>query len=115
MDRVINISDEPIQDHHILIDGVLVDVQLRFIPVVQCWFMNVTVGDKSINGVKLACSTLHIQHMNLPFDFVVYVTDETKVDPFRLDDWITGRCELYVVTSDEMESIRGGAVPPLEA
>lgn len=114
MDRVVNISDEPIQDHHILIDGVLVDIQLRFMPTIQCWFMSIKVGEYIMNGVKMSGSTLHIDYMNLPFDFLVIVTDESKLDPFRIDDFVTGRCELYVVTAEEMAQVRGGQVPPLE-
>lgn len=114
MNRVINLSDEPIQDHHLIIDGILVDVRLRFMPTVQSWFMNVSAGGKTINGVRMAGSTLHIPYMNFPFDFVVYVNDKTKLDPFRVDDFVTGRCELYVVTADEMAQWRGGQVPPLE-
>lgn len=114
MNIIENITSEYNQDHFLEFSRGFALVKLIFHAPVQMWTMNVTytrAGDESpqrpINGVKLSLSTTHIKHRNWPFDFTVIDTTGNGVDPFRADDFESGRCELYFITPDEMIQIRG--------
>lgn len=105
--RINNITSEPIQLHTLLIDEFEVELQLRFLPAVEIWVMSVNLSGKEISGIKLSAGVLHMRGYNYPFDFAVQITDGSGLDPFRLDDFEARRCELYYVTKDEMQQIRG--------
>lgn len=111
MIRVDNITADPHQRHTLLVDNGQIILTLRFLPVVQIWVMDVEYRGKVQRGVKLSASVLHLRSFNYPFDFSVVLTDDTGIDPFRLDDFETERCELYYVTPDEMVEVRGLEVP----
>ena len=105
--RVNDITSEVIQRHTLLVDDFEIVIQLRFFPAVEIWQLSVELGEKDINGIKLSAGVLHMRGYNYPFDFVVALTDSSGIDPFRIDDFETGRCELYYVTANEMVEIRG--------
>lgn len=114
MNIINNITADASQRHFLEFDRGSIELELIFETAVQMWKMNVTytrAGDTSaqrpIYGVKLANATTHFKHRNWPFDFAVVDTSGNGVDPFRLDDFSTGRSELYFVTPTEMISIRG--------
>lgn len=114
MNIINNITSDASQRHFLEFDRGSIELELFFLPAVQMWKMNVTytrAGDteaqRSIYGVKLANATTHFKHRNWPFDFAVVDTSGNGVDPFRLDDFSTGRSELYFVTPTEMIQIRG--------
>jgi hypothetical protein len=72
-----------------------------------------TVEYKSwrIDNVKLSCGSLHMRQENKPFDFIVTDNSPAGLDPFQLNDFIDGRCSLYMLEADDMTDIRGVAVP----
>lgn len=111
MIQVENITADPHQRHTLLTDAGQVVIVLRFLPVVQIWIMDVEHEGRAQRGVKLSASVLHIRSFNFPFDFTVVLTDDTGIDPFRRDDFETGRCELYFVTPAEMVDLRGLELP----
>lgn len=114
MNKVENITSEYLQTHTLEFSRGVAVVELKYHSVVQIWTMNITytradedTPQRPINGVKLSLSTTHIKHRNWPFDFTVVDTSETGVDPFRSDDFESGRCELYFITPSEMIQVRG--------
>lgn len=107
MHKIQNITDEPFQRHTLLMDDDEAILELRFLPAVEIWVMNVAYKGKERNGSKLSANSYHLRSYNFPFDFTVLVTDDSGLDPFRVDDFQTGRCELYYITPEEMKQIRG--------
>lgn len=118
MINIKNLTDEAYQEHIILFQESEITLDIRFLPVVEQWYMDIRYKDFQIFGVKCAINTLHIEAQNMPFDFII--TDESGAgrDPYRKTDWILAtrqdrnpRCLLYMLNSDEMEEIRGASVP----
>ena len=109
--RLQNITAEPHQRHVVLIDDAEVTVVLRFYPTVQIWCVDVESGGRTASGFKLSLGVLHMVSQNFPFDFVVEDTSGTGLDPFKLDDFSTGRCSLYMLDAADMEAIRDAPVP----
>ncbi|EFH5542028.1 hypothetical protein OGV36_07810 [Citrobacter sp. Cb008] len=111
MDLIANITDEPIQRHILIFDRGEAVVTIRYLPTVEMWKMRVEYNDDYIDGVKLSLATLHFRHKNWPFDIMTKATDGNGIDPYRADDFASGRIEMYLVTPEEMIDIRGGDVP----
>lgn len=111
LDLITNITDEPIQRHILIFERGEAVVTLRHLPTVEMWKMRVEYNDGYIDGVKLSLGTLHFRHKNWPFDIALICTDGSGIDPYRADDFVSGRIEMYLVTPEEMIDIRGGDVP----
>ena len=110
MRKIENIGLEGFQKHTIpLADGDLI-LRLRFLSSVQLWQMKASYNDKNITGVKLTGGVLHIRSANFPFDFIVEDASGAGLDPFRADDFLSGRTSLYMLESDEIATIRGQKV-----
>lgn len=109
--RLQNIDDTPHQRHTVIVDEAEVNLALRFHPTVEMWVLDVDYAGRQASGFKLSLSVLHMASQNFPFDFVVEDTSGTGLDPFRLDDFATGRCRLYMLDAADMEAWRGAPVP----
>lgn len=106
-----NITAETDQQHTIIADNAEIGLRLRFHPVTECWTMDVSFNTEIIYGLQISSGTLHMRGENLPFDFACQILDGSGVDPFRADDFASGRCQLYYVTRAEMLTVRGAEVP----
>jgi len=114
MDIINNITSDYIQKHTIEFSRGLINLELIYEAAVQMWKMNVTYtrrdeteSQNPINGVKLALSTSHFKHRGWPFDFAVVDNSGYGIDPYLDTDFESGRCNLYLVTPEEMIEIRG--------
>ncbi|WP_428613296.1 hypothetical protein [Pseudoalteromonas sp.] len=52
-----------------------------------------------------------MESSNTPFGFAIQDTSGLGLDPFRRDDFLTGRTAMYLIEPDEMTDIRGIEVP----
>lgn len=111
MRRLTNLTDDAFQQHVVLFEESEIAINLRYHPTAQFWTIDVSYGSTRILGHKLSVNVLHMRSRNLPFDFVVRDTTGYGLDPYRRDDWVSGRCELYLLDPNNMEEIRGAPVP----
>lgn len=111
MIEIMNITDYPFQKHTIITPDAPVTVELRYYPKAFFWTISVRYKEKVVNGVKLALGVLHMRSQNLPFDFIVEDKSNTGVDPFKADDFSSGRSRLIMLERADMESIRREPVP----
>lgn len=105
-----NITDEAGQKHYIPVGDYELIIDLKFLPTVEMWTINIEYREDKINGTKLSLGTLHFRSNNLPFDFVVIDNEDTGIDPYSLDDFESGRCSLVMLEADDMEERRGYSV-----
>lgn len=109
--QIENITDEPHQRHVILFEESEIELTLRFLPVVQIWVFSVGYKGAQASGYKLSNDVLHMRSRNFPFDFTVRDLSGAGLDPFRIDDFSTNRCALYMLDADDMETVRDAPVP----
>jgi len=113
MRELTNLTDEPIQEHTILFEESEVLLTIRFFPKTEIWCFDAEYKGKAVYGLKLSVGVLHMVGQNQPFDFIVSDNSNNGVDPFKRDDFSSGRCSLFILDADEMISIRNGAEVPL--
>ena len=109
--RITNITDAPHQNHTVLFEESEIVITLQFHPTIEMWVIDAVYKDEQALGYKLTVGVLHMQSRNLPFDFIVRDAQQSGLDPFLIDDFSNGRCELYMLNAEDMESIRGTPVP----
>jgi len=105
-----NIGNETLQRHVILFQETEIILTLRFLPMVSFWFYNVEYKGRQANGYKLSTGTPHMLSRNFPFDFIVTDNNNTGIDPINRNDFLNGRCTLYMLEPNEIEALRGQPV-----
>ena len=111
MPRIVNnITNESIQRHVLIYNDIETILIIRYASQVGAWFIDVETGDRTANGIKLAVGVQHIASRNMPCDFTVVDNSNQGIDPFRADDFSTGRCTLYLLDDQDMAEIRGQEV-----
>lgn len=103
------ISADPIQLHTVPLAESDFDLQLtiRFYPTIESWYLDLSWNGKQVQGVKLSLGVLHVFSENLPFDFFIADTSENGIDPFKLDDFESGRIQLGMLSAEDMIKVRG--------
>ena len=109
--RIQNISDEAHQRHVLVFEVSELVLELRYHPTVEMWTFDTEYKGVRVKGAKLSVGVLHMRSRNMPFDFAVLDLADTGLDPFRLDDFSTGRCGLYLLDASDMEGVRNAPVP----
>lgn len=111
MNRIQNITAEAHQRHILLFEESEIALTLRFYPTVEMWAFDIEYKGRVASGYKLAVGVLHMESRNFPFDFAVRDLVDVGLDPFRLDDFSTDRCALYLLNAADMELLRNAPVP----
>jgi len=103
-----NITDEPIQQHSIILEDFEVILTLRFYFKSSMWVIDAEYDGKTVKGLKLSVGVLHMLSQNQPFDFEVTDNSGSGLDPFEIGDFLEGRCNLYMLERADMVGIRNG-------
>jgi hypothetical protein len=80
-----------------LSDGSTAQLQFIYRPAIQRWSVDIAYGTFSAKGLILSThpNLLRIWRNVIPFGLQVVTVDGT--DPFRLDDFSTGRVVIYIL------------------
>jgi hypothetical protein len=111
MKLIDDITSDAYQVHHIVLDdGSVIDFTLRFMPAVERWSYDLTYGSMTIMGGILCNHPNFIRQFRriVPFGISCTVTDGTE--PFMIDDFISGRVKIYVLTESEVLSVESDII-----
>lgn len=109
--KVLNITNDARQRHTISTPARDVILVLYYFATVQSWFMDVEYGERSVKGVRLVVGASLLPSAGLPLDFRVQDTQNIGLDPYSVDDFVTDRCRLFMLSAEDMERLRGQPVP----
>ncbi|MGL5113580.1 MAG: hypothetical protein ACRC6O_13185 [Flavobacterium sp.] len=105
MRLVTQISDDFKQAFRITTeDNITFDFSLSYNENRQQWFWGLTYNNITINGQGLVIDPSFLRRFvaYLPFGMACYATG-AQVDPYLLNDFITGRIQIYTMTLAEVE------------
>ena len=93
-----------------LADGSILRFELFFRPRIPAFFVNITWGNFTINGLKL-CQSINLlwQFRSLPFGLCISLNDGTE--PYLIDDFTTGRAQFFILEKSDLgylQTIVGG-------
>lgn len=97
------LTAEARQQYNLVGDGgIEISLLLWYAPTQQTWFFDVKSGDFEANGLQLvnAPNVLRGFRNIISFGFMTVVSD--NLEPYYLDDFVTGRVKLYLLNRAEV-------------
>ena len=91
-----SINSTPDQELKIKLPGANVTMRLRFHSVAEIWTVDVSRNGKQANGISLNVGGSHTASAMMNFDILVFDNSGMGIDPFKLDDFESGRCSLVI-------------------
>jgi len=89
----------------ILADGSTINLNFVYKSAIERWSVNIAYKNFTANGIILSThpNLLRVWRNVLPFGMAVVSTD--RADPFKLDDFMSGRISVYILdsTSENVE------------
>jgi hypothetical protein len=107
MKQLTNITSDALQRHALIIGEKTAILTLKFIESSQIWVFDIEYEGFTKYGFKLSLGVQHLNNYNWIFDFVILDTSNSGIDPFKLDDFESGRIELYMLEQNDLLELRG--------
>lgn len=82
-----------------------VDFLLYYLPRQQSWFYNFTYKNTTCNCSRVTLSPNALRQFKRVIPFGIAFTADSYVEPFDLNDFLSGRVSMYVLNSDEVKQI----------
>ena len=102
------LTSESFQPFYLVTDsGKRVDILLFFMPTQECWRINISCDNFSINNIKV-CSSLNLLdkwHNIIDFGISIYTKD--GLDPWRLEDFKDGYASFYLLNENDLKEVTG--------
>lgn len=107
MNAIQQITADPYQTQTVnLLDGTKFSFTLRFIPMQYAWvFTNLTYNSFVINGLKITNNLNILNQYRKRIPFGIQCISSSQREPTQQLDFTTGATILYVLRSDEVQSI----------
>lgn len=82
-----------------------VEFNLRYLPTQYSWYFDFTYNDVISNGNKvvLGMNILRSFKHIIPFGLAFQAND--GVEPFAIDDFVTNRVTVYLLSKDDVEAM----------
>lgn len=107
------ISSAPRQQFKVIgIGGERIDLLMWFSPTQGAWMFNISWQGFTLNGAVMTLSPniLRGYRNNIPFG--ISCVSEDGIDPAYVDDFETGRVQLFILSRDEVQQIEGAMFEP---
>jgi hypothetical protein len=106
--KEITIGVEPKQKITILYEDTTIILTVKFRPTIASWTVDINFRDGAVvNGKKLVCGLELLKQFNKPFDLTLVDNSNTGIDPFKQDDFSTGRISIYLLERADLIELRG--------
>lgn len=86
-------------------DGTTIDFELIYHPRTQEWIANITYGNFAANGIHLVRGPNILHKFKRTWKWGLCVTCTDSYEPFLINDFSTERVVLYLLTTDEIETV----------
>jgi hypothetical protein len=105
MRQIVTLNDAYKQTFRFSIEGYdAVEIALEFKPLQYAWFMNLTWGEFSLYGERVAVSPNLLRQFSHLLPFGILITGVDAIDPFANDSWLNG-WGFYMLDETDMADI----------
>ncbi len=81
------------------------DFKLYYLPRQQGWFFDIDYKDLTINCSRVVLTPNSLRQYRNIIPFGIAFISEGNVEPFSVDDFTTGRVNMYVLNNEEVKQI----------
>lgn len=106
MKKIVNISNAPKQRIQLITDnGDDVEFLLEYKPRVESWFFSFRWKDIEAKNLTVCLHPNILRQFRRIIDFGVGFKSDTKIEPFYLDVFTAGKCDVVLLNQNDIESI----------
>lgn len=104
MKRITSITSKSKQQMTLALDNnETVDFKLYYFPRQQSWYFDFKYNDLIVNGLKVVISPNATRQFKNIMSFGIAFAASSFIEPFAIDDFETGRVNMYVLTKEDVE------------
>lgn len=106
MQVITTLTDYPNQRHQLVLENrESADFRLYFLARQRSWYYDITYKDLTINCNKVVLTPNSLRQFRniLPFGLAFYT--DGFVEPFKIDDFSSGRIKMAILNSDEVKQV----------
>jgi hypothetical protein len=108
----LQVTNDPSQEFLIEIEDFTLKFELKFLSMIESWQMTLYRDEvKIISNRKMSLGNFNLFTDNQPYNIAITDNLNTGIDPFKLDDFSSGRVSLFLVERSENIEIKGYDVP----
>ena len=86
-------------------NGNSIQFTLYYRPSIQTWTADIVCGDFTLNGIRICTHLNLLQQYEKIINFGLSVITTGGGEPSQVNDFSTSRCQLIVLTADEVSSV----------
>lgn len=106
MQVITTLTNYPNQRHQLVIsDGTSANFHLYYSVRQRSWYFDIEYQDTIINGNKVVLTPNALRQFKNIFPFGLMFYTDGYVEPFRLEDFSSGRVKMAILDSEEVEQI----------
>lgn len=106
MQQITTLTNEPNQRHQLVLDSNdTVDFRLYYSARQQAWYFDFTYKDLTCNGLKVVLTPNALRCFRRIIPWGLAFATEGYVEPFQLDDFSSGRIKMYVLNTEDVQTI----------
>ena len=106
MKKITNISNKPKQHIQLVTDsGNNVDFYLEFKPRSQSWFFSFKYKGKEAKNLTVCLHPNILRQFRRNIDFGIGFMSKTKIEPFFIDAFKLGKCEMILLSEDDVKNV----------
>lgn len=100
------LTADPIQQFVLTgIPGISVQCQLRFLPRIEAWILDVTYGNFTAEGILVVDSPNLLRQWSNIIPFGLACTRQDKLDPYLIDDFQNSTASLYLLDASDVLAV----------
>lgn len=106
MQEITTLTSAPNQLHRLVLDNnETADFRLYYSGRMQSWYYDIEYKDITIKCSKVVLTPNSLRQLKniLPFGISFY--SDSDIEPFQINDFVTGRVKMGVLNADEVEQI----------
>lgn len=88
------------------INGIQINMTLRFMPRQSQWIMGVSYGDFSAQGIAVVCGLNLLQKFKNIIPFGISCVCTNGLDPYTLNAFVDQQANLYLLNAEDVETIQ---------
>ncbi len=109
MQKITTLTSSPNQRHQLILENnETVDFRLYYSGRMQAWYFDFTYKDLTVNCSKVVLSPNTLRNFKRLIPFGIAFATDGYVEPFQITDFSSGRVSMYVLNSEDVETIEQG-------
>lgn len=106
MKQITTLTNSPKQRHQLVLDNnETVDFLLYYSARQQAWYFDFTYKETSAKCLKVVLTPNALRCFRRTLPFGIAFLSNGYVEPFQLDDFSSGRVKMYVLNSEDVQTI----------